>query len=182
MVMEKMHQSLRNLLEKHVKIPWNVKLSILNDVSLGLRYLHSKNPPIVHCDLTPNNILLGGHLEAKITDIGITKLLCSDNNITMDSSMRLPFMPPEALGVISTCAPSFDIFSFGGIILYVISQLWPELTNQIQLNSDTDKSRVITEMTNHNHLLDKMVGDATDMKPSVIACLDENPENHLAPQ
>ena len=121
MVMEKMQQSLRNLVEMYVNIPWNVKLSILNNVSLGLRYLHNNNPTIVYCDLTPNNILLGGHLETKIADIGIAKLLCSDNNITMDSSMRLPFMPPEALGVISTCA---HIFSFDGVILYVITQLY----------------------------------------------------------
>ena len=170
MVMEKMQQSLRNLVEKCNNIPWNVKISIINDVCCGLRYLHSKNPPIVHCDLTPNNILLGGHLEAKITDIGIAKLLHRDNNIKMDSSM-LPFMPPEALDENPT---SFDIFSFGEIILYVITQLWPELTNQTQLNSNTEKSRV---MTSHNCLLDKMVGDTIALKPLVIACLDENPGN-----
>ena len=167
-VMEKMQQSLRNLVEKYVNIPWNVKFSILNDVCCGLRYLHSKNPPIVHCDLTPNNILLGGHLEAKITDIGIAKLLHSDNNIIIDNSM-LSFIPPEALGQNPTCVTSFDIFSFGGIILYTVTQLWPELTNQT--------SEVMTGVTNRNHLLDKIVGDATALKPLVIACLDDNPEN-----
>ena len=70
MVMEKMQQSLRNLIEEYVNIPWSVRLSILNDVCCGLRYLHSNNPPIVHCDLTPNNVQLatrslGGHLSLK---------------------------------------------------------------------------------------------------------------------
>ena len=113
--MEKMQQSLRNLLEKYNKIPWNVRLSILNDVSLGLRHLHSKNPPIVHCDLTPNNILLGGHLEAKITDFGIGKLL--NSNTRTPKIAMLPFMPPEALDACPIYAPSFDVFSFGGIML-----------------------------------------------------------------
>ena len=56
MVMEKMQYSLRGLVEKYNNIPLNVKLSILDEVCLGLRYLHSRNPPIVHRDLTPNNI------------------------------------------------------------------------------------------------------------------------------
>ena len=60
MVMEKMQYSLRGLVEKYDNIPLNVKLSILDDVCLGLRYLHSRSPPIVHRDLTPNNIYTSG--------------------------------------------------------------------------------------------------------------------------
>ena len=178
MVMEKMQQSLRNLVEKFVNIPWNVKLSILNDVSLGLRYLHSKNPPIVHCDLTPNNILLGGHLEAKITDIGIAKLLGivgSDNRTSMNA--MLPFTPAEALGESPIYTPAFDVFSFGGVILYVITQLWPELNNQTQSNDDVRKWREMPEIMRHNYLLDNVVGDAADLKPLVVSCLNVNPNS-----
>ena len=78
-------------------------------------------------------------------------------------------MPPEALGQNPTCVTSFDIFSFGGIILYTVTQLWPELTNQT--------SGVMTGVINHNHLLDEIVRDAAALKPLVIACLDDNPEN-----
>ena len=78
MVMEKMQHSLRGLVENYDNIPLNVKLSILDEVCLGLRYLHSRNPPIVHRDLTPNNILLSYRLEAKITDLGVAKVMRSD--------------------------------------------------------------------------------------------------------
>ena len=56
---------------------------ILDEVCLGLRYLHSRNPPIIHRDITPNNILLGVHLEAKITDLGVAKVVKSDNQKSM---------------------------------------------------------------------------------------------------
>ena len=56
MVMEKMQYSLRGLVEKYNNIPLSVKLSILDEVCLGLRYLSSRNPPLVRRDLTPNNI------------------------------------------------------------------------------------------------------------------------------
>jgi len=41
MLMEKMDESLRDSLERHSEaIPLAIKLSILSDVSLGLRYMH----------------------------------------------------------------------------------------------------------------------------------------------
>ena len=172
MVMEKMQQSLRNLVERYVIIPWNVKLSILNDVCCGLKYLHGKNPPIVHCDLTPSNILLGGQLEAKLTDIGIAKLLSSNDRSSMNTI--LPFMPPEALDEKPTYTPAFDVFSFGCVILHVITQLWPELSNQ----SDVKKWKELPEIMKRNYRLDKLVEDVICfMKSSVISCLDVNPKN-----
>ena len=45
-----------------------VKLSILQDISRGLCYLHARNPPIVHQALYSDNILLTKDLTAKIGD------------------------------------------------------------------------------------------------------------------
>ena len=57
MVMEMMADSLSSFVEKYQNIPAHVKFSIIHDVSLGLCYLHSHDPPIVHRDLSPNIIL-----------------------------------------------------------------------------------------------------------------------------
>jgi len=95
MVMEKMQHSLRSLVENYNNIPLNVKLSVLDEVCLGLRYLHRKAPLIVHRDLTPNNILLGRSLEARITDLGVAKVVETDSNRTMTKILGTPvFMPP----------------------------------------------------------------------------------------
>ena len=59
-----------------------VKLSILVDVSRGLWYLHSRNPPIVHRDLSPNNVLLTGQFVAKISDLGVAKVIEADSKKT----------------------------------------------------------------------------------------------------
>ena len=58
LVMERLHCSLTNLLEQTPDIPIGTKMSILYDVSLGVRYLHSHTPPIIHHDLSSNNVLL----------------------------------------------------------------------------------------------------------------------------
>ena len=178
MVMEKMQQSLRDLLNNYDNIPLNVKLSILDKVCLGLRYLHSRNPPIVHTDLTPNNILLGGCLEAKITDLGIAKLMKIDNENTMTKLPGSPdFMPPEALSKRPTYGPSLDVFSYGGIILNVTTQLWPEPTDRCQFNPDTEAWEIVSEIKRRQHYLERMIGSAADLKPLVMSCLNDNPKN-----
>ena len=176
MVMEKMQHSLRALVEKYDNIPLNVKLSILDEVCLGLRYLHSRTPPIVHRDLTPNNILLGIHLEAKITDLGVAKVVRSDNKKTMTKIPGTPdFMPPEALSKRPVYGPSLDVFSYGGVILNVTTQLWPEPTDLLDFNPETGRRELVSEVKRRQHYLDKMTGGAADLKPLVMSCLDDNP-------
>ena len=177
MVMEKMQHSLRGLVENYVNIPLNVKLSILDDVCLGLRYLHSRNPAIVHRDLTPNNILLGGHLEAKITDLGVAKVVKSDNQKTMTKVPGTPdFMPPEALSIKPVYGPSLDVFSYGGVILNVTTQLWPQPTDAAEFNPDTGRRKLVSEVKRRQQYLDKMTGGAADLKPLVMSCLSDNPK------
>ena len=179
MVMEKMQHSLRGLVENYDKIPLNVKLSILDEVCLGLRYLHSRNPPIVHRDLTPNNILLSYRLEAKISDLGVAKVVRSDNQKTMTKLPGTPdFMPPEALGTRPVYGPSLDVFSYGGVILNVTTQLWPQPTDRIQLNPDTEMWETVSETKRRQRYLDKMIVETADLKSLVMSCLNDNPKKH----
>jgi len=176
-VMDKMQHSLRGFLEKYDNVPLNVKLSILDDVCLGLRYLHSRNPPIVHRDLTPNNILLSYYLEAKITDLGLAKVVRGDNQKTMTKVPGTPdFMPPESLSTRPIYGPSLDIFSYGGVILNVITQLWPQPTDMAEFNPDTGNRNIVSEVKRRQYYLDRMIGGAADLKPLVISCLDDNPQ------
>ena len=79
-------------------IPIHIKYSIIHDVSLGLCYLHNHDPPIVHRDLSPNNVLLTAHHVAKISDLGVAKVIKADSRKTMTKAPgTVDFMPPEAL-------------------------------------------------------------------------------------
>jgi len=177
MVMEKMQHSLRGLVENYSNIPLNVKLSILDEVCLGLRYLHSRAPPIVHRDLTPNNILLGRSLEAKITDLGVAKVIQTDSKRTMTKIPGTPdFMPPEALNKKPVYGPPLDVFSYGGVALNVITQQWPEPSEKLQFNTTTDQYDVISEVMRRQKYLNMFTGGAAELVPLVTLCLNENPK------
>ena len=179
-VMERMHSSLRGLVEEHADIPMNVTLSILSDVCHGLQYLHSREPPIVHQNLTPDNILLCYHFKAKISDVGIV------DSADMQESLQAPrmpaFVPVESStsklsnGFGSSNDLSLDTFSFGGVILYITTHQWPRPVPLTSFDPDTGKSIVLTELQRYQQYLDKMIKSFINLKPLVISCLSDNPE------
>ena len=148
MVMEKMQQSLKNLIKKHNNIPLFIKLSILEDVSLGLRYLQTRNPPIVHRDVTPNNILLSHHLNAKITDLGVAKVMQNtDTQLTMTPGPGTAhFVPPESLAKKPVYNTPLDVFSYGGVILYTAVQQWPSPDSWMQYDKNTGNKIYLSEV------------------------------------
>jgi len=110
MVMEMMANSLTSLVDKYENIPVHIKFSIVNDVSLGLCYLHNHDPPIVHRDLSPNNILLTTHHVAKISDLGVAKVIKADIRKTLTKAPgTVDFMPPESLANIPVYGPAMDV-------------------------------------------------------------------------
>ena len=87
------------------------------------------------------------------------------------------FMPPEALSKRPVYGPSLDVFSYGRVILNVITQLWPESTDPSQLNPVTDMWEIVSEVKRRHKYLDKITGGAADLKPLVMSCLNDNPKN-----
>ena len=75
LVMELMGIDLDDFLSKYTQIPLGVKCSILRDIACGLVYLHRHEPPIIHRDLSAKNVLLNSAMVAKITDLGVARLL-----------------------------------------------------------------------------------------------------------
>ena len=172
-----MQFNLKNLMESHSKLQWEKKLLILNDVCLGLQYLHSRDPPIVHRDLTPNNILLCSRQRAKISDLGLAKVMnATDTKTLTQAPGNCCFMPPESSHNKPVYGLPLDMFSFGGVVLYVCTQQWPQLAPLIAFNPKTGRRIVLTELQRRRKYLGEMLGVYADLKSFVISCLDDNPK------
>ena len=128
LVMERLDCSLDKLLKDNSYIPAITKLSIVIDVSLGLRYLHSRLPqPIIHRDLSSNNVLISKRMEGKIGDLGTARFINPDKLSKMTRAPgTLDFMPPEALASNCQYGKEIDVFSFGCVMLHTFSHCdWP---------------------------------------------------------
>ena len=101
--------------------------SSLVDVSRGLLYLHTQDPPVVHRDLSARNILLTSSLGAKISDLGNARIVNLQPGQLARTLTRIPgthvYMPPESFDQHSRYGPQLDIFSFGHTALFTLTQV-----------------------------------------------------------
>ena len=126
-VMERLEMNLHDLLESVPNLALSLKMSILSDTCSGLIYLHNREPPIVHRDLTAKNIVLTSSFSAKITDLGNSRIIdMRPGQLAMTMSKQpgtLAYMPPEALDDSHRYGPSLDVFSFGHLSLFTLTQV-----------------------------------------------------------
>ena len=130
LVMERLHRSLDDLLETSPDVTLDIKCSILQDVSRGLRYLHGRNPATIHRDLTARNVLLNSAMEAKIADMGNSRIADftpgqTAQTMTKGAPGTAVYMPPEAFQIPPKYGPMLDMFSFGHLTLFTMIQEFP---------------------------------------------------------
>ncbi len=91
----------------------------IKDVSSGLAYLHSQEPPIIHQDIKPDNILIGTNGDFMITDFGISKQVRSTLRKSakqVGSSGTIAYMGPEHFVNGYSAIKSSDIWALGATI------------------------------------------------------------------
>ena len=175
LVMELMDRSLTQLLESNHSIPMYVKLSILQDVSRAICYLHTLNPPMMHRDLTPNNILLTTSLVAKVSDFVVMKVVSPLASERLTAVPGTPaFMAPEALLDNPDYGLPLDVFSFGCVVCHVITQQWPTPAGLKKRDPTTRKLVILSEVERHKHYIDQI--SEGSLKQLVITCLDDDQE------
>lgn len=128
----------------------NFSARIQNDINNFLKvceavsYAHSRH--IIHCDLKPDNIMLGHHGEVYVMDWGLARVIQSEEgrNTTPSGKIKLDgtprFIPPEAYAGVPRDERA-DIFALG-LILYEIITLRPayngnsvkEIVRQVRTN------------------------------------------------
>ena len=183
-VTELMDESLIDYVKKpHISL--KRKISILHDVAEGLHYLHTYNPPVIHRDLSPGNVLLkhSGVDQvppvAKVGDLSVAKGVDISNISTVQQLTTAPgildFMPPEALIPSPKYDISLDVFSYGGIILHTVNQEWPTPKAQAEFDPVSCQCRGLCEIERRKEHLDKMTGEAEVLKPLAESCLDNDP-------
>ena len=127
LVMERLLMSLDDLLENTPDIPLALKRSMLADVSKGLVYLHNRSSPIIHRDLSAKNVLLNSSMAAKIGDLGNSRIVNLQPGQLARTLSHLPgtlvYMAPEAFERTSCYGPKLDIFSFGHLALFTLTQV-----------------------------------------------------------
>nr|ABG68038.1 receptor kinase 2 [Triticum aestivum] len=105
------------------------RLNIALDVAEALEYLHHHiDPPIVHCDVKPSNILLDDNMVAHLGDFGLAKIIRaeeSSQSLTGQSSSvgikgTIGYLAPE-YGMGTEISVEGDVYSYGVLLLEMLT-------------------------------------------------------------
>ena len=187
LLMEKLQTSLDNLLETSPNIPLDVKVHLLTGTARGVVYLHSHTPPIAHRDLTARNILIDSGLTAKITDLGVARMVNIQPGQLAATMTAGPgnnlYMPPETVQEEGATRynTAIDIFSFGVVSLFTLTQTFPKDLKPHNYRDPVTR-RVLgrTEIERREHYIQAMQADLGETHPLVkltLDCLRYDPED-----
>ena len=128
LVLERMKENLREYLSLNLgTLSRKRQLEICLKISSSLKFLHERNPPVAHRDVTDKNVLIGEDGSVKVSDLGQSKLL-ENGDVYMSTTApgNVVYMPPEALkSGDSHFSVKVDVFSFGVLMLQIATQCQP---------------------------------------------------------
>ncbi|KAL6329645.1 hypothetical protein AAG906_026370 [Vitis piasezkii] len=136
--------SLRNILsndEEAEKFDWIVRLNVVKGMAKALSYMHHDcSPPIVHRDISSNNVLLDSEYEAHVSDFGTARLLKSDSSNWTSFAGTFGYTAPE-LAYTMKVDNKTDVYSFGVVTLEVIMGRHPgELISSLLSSASSSSS------------------------------------------
>ena len=175
LLMELCDESLTAFLERSPgPLSYHIQLNICHDITLALVYLHSNG--LIHRDLTGNNVLMIAATRAKITDFGMSKLATVNPRMTALTLCpgNVLYMSPEALDEAKTYTAKLDIFSFGVIVMQILTRQFPNPTDRFRLMyaSEFDQEvRVLVPETERREAHLKLIPDTHSLKPLALQCL-----------
>ena len=176
LVMEFLPTNLTSCIEEYGILPKSTSYSILHDVAVGLHYLHSQTPPIIHRDLSSNNVLLASNMTAKISDLGVARILRL-TPLQVSHMTQTPgtpaYMPPEVMIANPTYDASVDEFSYGIMMIHMFSGRWPE--PQVgQTRFEDDMLIPVTEAERRAVFL-RAIGNDHPLMDLIPKCISNNP-------
>ncbi|XP_031217256.1 receptor-interacting serine/threonine-protein kinase 3 [Mastomys coucha] len=130
--------SLAGLLQPTCPRPWPLLCRLLQEVVLGMCYLHSLNPSLLHRDLKPSNVLLDSELHAQLADFGLSTFQggsqSGSGSGSRDSGGTLAYLAPELLDDVNVKASkASDVYSFGILMWAVLAGRDAELVDKTSL-------------------------------------------------
>ncbi|KAM1036968.1 hypothetical protein ACFX2C_031826 [Malus domestica] len=126
------------------ELGWATRVKIVQGLAHALSYLHHDcSPPIVHRDITVNNVLLESDFEVRLSDFGIARLLSTDSSNWTDIAGSFGYIAPE-LAYTMRVTDKCDVYSFGVVALEVMMGRHPGdvLESQLQESSKSRRDNV----------------------------------------
>ncbi|MCX7831624.1 MAG: serine/threonine protein kinase [Actinobacteria bacterium] len=117
--------SLRKMLEKRKKLPWDKAVFVAIQIASALEEAHKKS--IVHKDIKPENVLISKDGKVKLGDFGISSLITREKSGLVSGTIG--YMSPEQITGKYVDETS-DIYALGVILYEMLTGINPFLADE----------------------------------------------------
>ena len=133
MAMEKVEgMTLEELVQSYGPQPGHYVIDLMRSMAQILLYLHNLNPPVIHRDFTPDNLILEPDGAVKLIDFSVAMEI--KNDFTGSVVGKMNYIAPEQFQG-RACTQS-DIYSLGATAYYLLTGQLPEAISTADPNSD----------------------------------------------
>lgn len=158
---------------------------IISAVLNGLNYLHSLSDPIIHNEITPQNIMLdlsGDIPQAKIIDFGFARSFHQSSKAFSKEGLNLNYVASECFN--NFYSPQSDLFSVGALMYHLLYGMPPWFKDISKFKADRTKAEDgILEERKKTLSFPKVSADIVDFEESILKvlkkALQQDPENRF---
>ncbi|RYR72143.1 hypothetical protein Ahy_A02g006347 isoform C [Arachis hypogaea] len=166
------------------ELSWSKRVNIISGTANALAYMHHDCfPPIVHRDVTSNNILLNSELHAVVSDFGTARLLDPDSSNQTLQVGTYGYLVPE-LAYTMTVTEKCDVYSFGVVALETLMGRHPGVLILSLFNS-SNKNIMIKDLLDSRIRLPLCQRDTqaiVQVLTLALACLRSDPKSRPSMQ
>ena len=158
------------------KLSTQKKILIALQVARAVNFMHHSDPPMIHRDLKSSNILLTEHLDAMVTDFGLTLTKIKSAGITRHKGEgTVNYMSPETFIVNGPLISEMtDVWSYGCVLIELFGYTipWREL-------NETEIGR---RVTSQDAFVPPEVERITNerVKVLILKCLRRDPAKRIS--
>uniref|UniRef100_A0A8I6WS09 non-specific serine/threonine protein kinase n=2 Tax=Hordeum vulgare subsp. vulgare TaxID=112509 RepID=A0A8I6WS09_HORVV len=106
------------------RFDWPARMRAIKGLANALAYLHHDcSPPMIHRDVSVNNVLLDAEYETRLSDFGTARFLAPGRSNCTSVAGSYGYMAPELayLRVTTKC----DVYSFGVVAMEILTGKFP---------------------------------------------------------
>lgn len=167
-------QTLQEMMEAKGKFSWKETKDFITQILTGLSQVHPLD--IIHCDISPETIMLTSSGEVKLLDFGATRYVTTANSSSLAIILKQGFAPEEQYRSQGVRGPWTDVYALGAVMYYMITGNVPlESVDRALLDELKEPSKLGIEIPQNveNAMMNALNVYQKDRTPSAEAFLRE---------
>lgn len=166
--------TLKEILENGKRYSAEEAANFIRKILQGLVEVHRMD--IVHCDISPETIMVTNSGDIKLTDFGATRYVTTANSKSLSIILKRGFAPEEQYRSKGVRGPWTDVYALGAVMYYMITGTVPQESVERALSDDLkepSKLGISIPKNMENALMNALNVYQKDRTPSAEAFLAE---------